>query len=135
LGPLESDRPDDGMITLSASPTSAALARQFTRRALGDYESETVDTVQLLVSELSTNALRQGGSLPGLEIEMDLDRGSIRVTVSDNSPAAPLIRAGNAYAEGGRGMQLVEALSQSWGWAPMSDGKCVWFIVGPPPTV
>lgn len=46
--------------------------------------------------------------------------------VADRCPGLPRRERG-AEATGGRGLLLVEALAEAWGWCPQQDGKVVWF--------
>lgn len=47
--------------------------------------------------------------------------------VSDAGPGAPVIRPQEALAESGRGLHIVDRLSESWGWTtPDRSGKTVW---------
>ncbi len=91
-----------------------------------------VETAQLLVSELVTNALDHGQGAVGLSISR---RGDVlRVEVSDASkgPVAQVLRAD--FEDGsGRGLFLLAALASSWGREPVSDARStVWFELDPP---
>ncbi|MEV4583346.1 ATP-binding protein [Nonomuraea jabiensis] len=46
--------------------------------------------------------------------------------VADGSQTTPRIRRAAETDEGGRGLQLVAALSQRWGTRFTADGKCIW---------
>lgn len=84
------------------------------------------DTVALLVSELATNALVHGDGDVGLHVIADAVR--VRVEVSDASDSLPTERHAGALAEGGRGIGLLESLSDLWGVDRLSpSGKTVWF--------
>ena len=52
--------------------------------------------------------------------------GRLICEVSDGSLTTPRIRRASDTDEGGRGLQLVAALSQRWGTRYTSDGKCIW---------
>lgn len=86
-------------------------------------------SAELVVSELATNALRAVWSaslvLPVLmRIRSDGER--LIIEVWDAAPAAPEIRQHAADAEGGRGLQIVSLVSDSWGYYPEHGGKVVW---------
>jgi anti-sigma regulatory factor (Ser/Thr protein kinase) len=84
------------------------------------------DTIALLVSELATNALIHGDGDVGLHVVADAVR--VRVEVSDASDVLPADRHRGALAEGGRGIGLLESLSDVWGVDRLSpQGKAVWF--------
>lgn len=91
------------------------LARAFVRNGLcARHSRETRDEVELLVSELVTNAVVHGGSLVTMDLECEAPEGIV-VSVADNSPARPVPRTPDLMAEGGRGMELVELISDAWG--------------------
>ena len=112
---------------LANSPTSAAVARRLLRQALEDCQRETVETAELLVSELVTNAVLHARTAPVLCIQ--IDRPGIRVTVEDSSVDPPSLATEATYAERGRGMLILDALASAWGWEPLPTGKRVWFEI------
>ena len=116
-------------LSLGASPSSASIARRFTRRQLDDagWGDEPADSVVLLVSELVTNAVLHAKSGP--ELTIDLTSDTARVTVSDENPRLPVLLNPVRDALSGRGMHLVEQLAASWGIEPHDPGKDVWFLV------
>jgi anti-sigma regulatory factor (Ser/Thr protein kinase) len=95
------------------------------REALAVVPSDTSEVAQLLVSELVTNAVLHAGTYIVVEVRVDDVR--VRVAVKDLSAAFPQPRVAADDASGGRGLQLVEALSSSWGWDLTAGGKSVWF--------
>jgi anti-sigma regulatory factor (Ser/Thr protein kinase) len=110
---------------LPAIAASAGLARSLTRNALVAQSATAVDTAELLVSELVTNALLHASSTATLQI--DTADGRIRISVHDDSALSPHVRAAALDATGGRGLLLVEALATDWGWESTVAGKRVWF--------
>lgn len=108
--------------------TAVRRTRRFARRIAERLGAEA-DTLELLVSELVTNAVLHGAPPIKLRIEMLRDR--VHVAVADANPRLPLMRP---QAEGltGRGLAIVEALSEGWGALPRPDGgKVVWADVAP----
>ena len=87
-----------------------------------------VDTVELLTSEVVTNAIIHGRSGPQLAVEID---GSVvRVAVRDRSPEIPVRRLGRLDDVSGRGVVIVEELASAWGVERERNGsKRVWFEV------
>jgi PAS domain S-box-containing protein len=111
--------------TLEPQPTSVAKARELARDQLLDWGLEQlVDTTELLVSELVTNALRHGYG--DIRLRLLLDR-TLVCEVWDGALLQPRRRRARDTDEGGRGLQLVAMLSQSWGSRRTHRGKTVWF--------
>jgi anti-sigma regulatory factor (Ser/Thr protein kinase) len=109
-------------------PRSVAEVRRY---AVGVCTSlgreQLVDVLALLVSEVTTNAVVHGAGSVGVRV-LGTD-GGVRVEVTDESTAVPVVRRADTEAEGGRGLALVEALAVRWGVLPLPDGKTVWFEV------
>ncbi|MCM3808754.1 SpoIIE family protein phosphatase [Streptomyces sp. DR7-3] len=109
---------------LPEGPVAAGLARTRVREQLRAWGlEELVATTELLASELVANVVRHARGPTRLR----LIRGrSLICEVSDAGAAAPRIRRATELDEGGRGLQLVSALSQRWGTRYTDEGKCVW---------
>ncbi|MER7203581.1 PAS sensor protein [Streptomyces sp. CB01635] len=111
--------------TLPREPRSVGRAREFTRAKLTEWDLEPlVDTTELLVSELVTNALRYGEG--DIRLRLLLDR-TLVCEVWDAGLVQPRRRRARDTDEGGRGLQLVGLLSASWGSRRTPRGKTVWF--------
>ncbi|MGP3982594.1 SpoIIE family protein phosphatase [Streptomyces sp. KR80] len=138
---------------LPAEPQCVARARELARAQLIAWGLDgLVDTTELLVSELVTNALRYGvGALPQLplgasspgrglgeepaggEIRLRLLRDRTLVCeVWDGGLVQPRRRRARDTDEGGRGLQLVGLLSTGWGSRRTPHGKTVWFELALP---
>lgn len=114
--------------TLTARPTAVAQARDLIRERLLGWELHGMaDVVELLVSELVTNALRYGTAPFG--VRMTRDAHSVMVEVSDGNPTVPRLRNVQFGDEGGRGLHLVDELSSDWGVRSRPQGKTVWFAL------
>jgi GAF domain-containing protein/anti-sigma regulatory factor (Ser/Thr protein kinase) len=107
-------------------PDAVMHARRFTARTLRSWKvTQEMDAALLVVSELVTNAMVHTRGEVRLDLTLTGDR--LRVAVSDSSPRAPARQASVDWeSTGGRGLLLVEAVSQSWGSVPLSGGKQVW---------
>ncbi|MFF7142129.1 ATP-binding protein [Streptomyces nodosus] len=82
-----------------------------------------VETAELLLTELATNALRHARGLDiGIRIYAQGDR--LVIEVNDGSPTRPVLRHATATDESGRGLFLVEAMAAEWGVSP--DGTTTW---------
>ncbi|MFJ5277986.1 SpoIIE family protein phosphatase [Streptomyces parvulus] len=111
--------------TLPREPRSVGRAREYARRRLLDWDMEVlVDTTELLVSELVTNALRYGEG--EIRLRLLLDR-TLVCEVWDSGLVQPRRRRARDTDEGGRGLQLVGLLSAAWGSRRTPRGKTVWF--------
>jgi anti-sigma regulatory factor (Ser/Thr protein kinase) len=115
---------------LNPHPTSVGAARRFVRDVLMSRQiaDGVVSTVELLTSEVVTNAIVHGGSGPQLVVQ--LGDGVVRVAVRDMSPELPVRRLGRIDDSSGRGVVIVEELATAWGVEPdRGGGKQVWFEV------
>ncbi|MDT0398145.1 MULTISPECIES: SpoIIE family protein phosphatase [Streptomyces] len=122
--------------TLPREPRSVGRAREYARAQLLAWDLEPlVDTTELLVSELVTNALRYGEG--EIRLRLLLDR-TLVCEVWDSGLVQPRRRRARDTDEGGRGLQLVGLLSAAWGSRRTPRGKTVWFelpLPGPDTTL
>ncbi|WTJ79369.1 SpoIIE family protein phosphatase [Kitasatospora sp. NBC_01539] len=123
IGALPADSVGDWR--LPPEPTSVGRAREkacdwLINRGL----DELVDTTELLVSELVTNALRHGRG--EIRVRLLHDR-TVVCEVWDDGYAQPRQRRAQETDEGGRGLQLVSLLAERWGSRRTPKGKIVWF--------
>ncbi|MFH8614949.1 ATP-binding protein [Streptomyces sp. NPDC017979] len=75
-----------------------------------------VDTVDVLVSELVTNALQHGEG--SVEVHLWRTGSRLLIEVGSVSPCVPRVRDASPYDENGRGMFLVTLLADEWGVTP-----------------
>jgi anti-sigma regulatory factor (Ser/Thr protein kinase) len=122
---VSADQPETAELSLQPTPEAPGEARRFVRTVLFAWgRRSAIDSAQLLVSELVTNAVMHGGGhLVGLRIS-NLD-GGLRVEVDDDAPTElpQLHPVDDAPA---RGLHIVDALSSAWGCSPDGDRKTVW---------
>ncbi|WP_189709937.1 SpoIIE family protein phosphatase [Streptomyces anandii] len=115
---------------MANDPAAVAGARAEVTRQLAAWGlDEIACTVELLVSELVTNAIRYGG--PPVQLRLIRDAAVI-CEVSDNSSAAPHLRRARTLDEGGRGLLLVAQLARRWGTRHRAAGKTIWAEVAVP---
>jgi anti-sigma regulatory factor (Ser/Thr protein kinase) len=107
---------------------SIPAARHFAVDALAELGNSSRDEVELLVSELATNAIVHARTPLLLTL---CRRGSrVRVEVMDDDPTPPRVNLRpDPLRPGGRGMCLVNALAADWGVSVNDHGKTVWFEV------
>jgi hypothetical protein len=135
------DSPAVAACTLAIGAQSARMARKFTRSTLSDWGlSVLIDDAEAIVGEFVANALTHAargvaaaGAGPHVQqVGLRLLRrtGEVMCAVLDPSDLAPVLRAPNKNDEAGRGLQMVDALSDVWGWSPVTGrGKAVWAIL------
>lgn len=134
--------PLQSFLELGAFPSAVPCARLHTRHVLWDWGvSGLIDSTELLVSEIITNAVHISREMDRAAVRLWLlcDRARVVVLVWDPSPQPPLPADPRADAENGRGLLLVDAISERWGWyfpgkqpstgASGQPGKVVWAIL------
>ncbi len=131
--------------TLGADAGSVRAARDFAIATLHRWgTAERSQDIAIVVSELLTNALRHalpgpgdtrrsGDTRPRRPIQLGLLQPGpcVLCAVADPSTAAPAPQARGSLAETGRGLHIVCALSDQWGYTPSDTGKVVWAMFYP----
>jgi anti-sigma regulatory factor (Ser/Thr protein kinase) len=128
-----------GVVLLPYAPASVGVAR---RRLGADLSAagvfgQAVGDAELVISELLSNAIMHAWPLPGEKVQVAwmVDHGSVQVAVSDGGgPTQPRQAYPAASALGGRGLGIVEQLSDNWGIRTDDAGRTVWATL-PAPTV
>lgn len=142
---LDPDQTPHTYLELGALPTAVPCARLHVKHMLREWDMERLaDTVELVVSELVTNAMRASAGLtssqfaghwaPGLppvRLWLASDGQYAVVQVWDANDQLPVRQHAPLDAESGRGLLLVESLADDWGsYTPeASSGKVVWAVV------
>ena len=119
---------------LPLTTDAPAVARAFVRASgCPAHDLEVLDEAQLLISELVTNSIKYGEAPIVLSIECD--EHALNVRVRDGGAAQLRPRIAADHDERGRGLGLVNCLSDAWGVDPVTDehgvGKTVWFRLRP----
>lgn len=116
----------------SALASAVPCARRHARHVLRQWHLTSIrETAGLLVTELATNAVNASRAVTqATRVRLWLASGQrlVLILVWDASPQ-PLVRTeASGEAENGRGLMLVEALSEQWGWYRdgNTNGKFVW---------
>ncbi|WP_369144668.1 ATP-binding protein [Streptomyces sp. R44] len=123
-------------LRFTSTPRGARLARRLVAVRLDEwgvpYGTGAHETVVLVAAELAANAVRHG-HVPGRDFHLLLRVADVaRIEVSDTRAERVPPRPGRLpepeLLEGGRGLLLVEALADRWGWCPRlrAPGKTVW---------
>ncbi|MDI3422906.1 ATP-binding protein [Streptomyces luteolus] len=129
-------------LTLTATPNAVSWARRHTVDVLQRwaFPNEGIEVARLLVSELATNAIEHtqpaepyelaaGSSGVGtIVLRLWPTDGGIILAISDPDPRPPEPRDHDTNASGGRGLILVQAMANRWGYCPTqpAPGKIVW---------
>jgi anti-sigma regulatory factor (Ser/Thr protein kinase) len=119
--------PEDHRICFRLEPelSSVRLARSLIRDPLKRWGLEDlIDSSELLVSELVTNAIKYANGEVMLRLILEPD--TLVCEVHDSSPALPRVLQVDKDAENGRGLHVVSQVASRWGVRRTSGGKVVW---------
>ena len=126
--------PLQDFLELGALFSAVPCARLHARQVLWEWGIGNLgDSAGLLVTELVANAVRASRELAracAVRLWLLSDSAQILILVWDASPQSPVLTDVTDEAEHGRGLMLVEAVSEQWGWSYCEDGdgKFVWAI-------
>ncbi|MET9688263.1 ATP-binding protein [Streptomyces sp. NPDC006514] len=120
------------VVELQASPSRIGQIRRIVSAQLRHWELDPlIDRAALGVTELLSNVHRHAQPDKTCTVEIELRLGRLTVSVIDSDPRLPVVHGTRAEAleTCGRGLALVEALSEAWGARERPDGpgKAVWF--------
>lgn len=117
-------------LKLAADPRSIRIARHWVldRAVTAGVPAPMVPVVELLATELVTNAILHGSLGQPITVTTCLTGRLFGLAVKDLSPDQPVLRQPDPSAPGGRGVMLVDMLSTNWGVEVLEPtGKSVWF--------
>ena len=134
------DSPSAVGCPLSRGEHSARAARRLTRNTLRDWGlASLAEDAETIVGEFVANAVTHAAACveqprkqaaENLGLRLVRRTGEVICAVLDPSDAAPVLKAPATVEESGRGLQMVDALSDVWGWSPVAGrGKAVWAIL------
>jgi hypothetical protein len=120
---------DEHRAEFTVGEHSARHLRRILRLQLaGAGMPEAADAAELALTELVADVVRH---VPGRHCRICflLRRGGVRVEIADSCSRLPVQATGDTLADGGRGLLLVDAVTDRWGVEPHSDGSgtTVWF--------
>ncbi|MFE9007104.1 ATP-binding protein [Streptomyces sp. NPDC007875] len=122
-------------VELQALPSRIGQVRRIVSAQLRYWHLDPlIDPAALGVTELLTNVHRHAEPDKQCTVEIVLMLDRLTVSVRDQDPRLPRLRACDPVATHGRGLALVAAVSQSWGMHARDDGsgKVVWFTLAVP---
>jgi anti-sigma regulatory factor (Ser/Thr protein kinase) len=120
------------VLDLEPRPTAVPAARLHTRSVLREWRlpRDLIGDAEMLASELITNALRATLALedpPPIALRLLANHERLVIEAWDCHPDVPVIRAPAADEDGGRGLAVIEAYSNRWGFRRLSRNvKTVW---------
>jgi len=116
-------------------PKPVRAARDFAVATVQRWGAgECADDVAIVVSELVTNALRHAPPAPGetprrraVRLGLLQPGPCVLCAVADPGRTVPVAKEADVLAETGRGLHVVGALADLWGYTtPRHEGKAVW---------
>ena len=122
----------DASLVLAPERQSVAVGRHWVVRIAADagVTGMANQVIELLTSELLANAVLHGAAGRAIHLAFHGNDDVARVAVSDSVPARPVVLHPELTAPSGRGMAIVEAMSNRWGVDAQADGgKVVWFEI------
>lgn len=111
------------------APGAVTAVRRFVRLVLESWGHEDlVWDASVVASELATNAVRHGNSPLRATIDRTPGgvRGGVRIGIEDVDPGVPQLRNATVDDVNGRGIAIVEELSDRWGFEELGPGKVTW---------
>lgn len=112
---------------VEAVPSARRQVVALVRNLGASLQDETLETVELLASEVIANAVLHSAGPCGVVVKRTAER--LRVEVTDTDPLLPAVVAASPNDESGRGLLLVDTLADAWGMRPESEGKTTWFEI------
>jgi anti-sigma regulatory factor (Ser/Thr protein kinase) len=117
-------------IEVPAEPTAPGRVRHWLTGQLTTWRvaEAVIAAAVLCTSELTTNALLHAGTAARVEIDLSPER--LLVSVADSGTRGTVTRARtDTLSSRGRGLGLIEELSDAWGTDPTVRGSTVWFEI------
>jgi len=114
--------------TWPAIPAAVSHVRRYTRIVLGEWGfSAQMNDAELVINELFTNAIQASTTNQIITLRLSLSTECLLILIEDDCPALPVRKDAEDDALSGRGLMIVEALSETCGVAlSQTAGKIVW---------
>jgi len=119
---------------LPGTPESVPVVRFHIRAALSFHQLDGyADNAEIITSELVTNAIQHacadGTGMIRVTLMQVRNPDAVAIVVEDSSPEGPVTHPAPDINERGRGLRVVEELSDFWGWNPEDGGKAVYAVL------
>jgi len=112
-------------LRLAPLPDAPGLARDFLEEVCDAWQArEFLESGNLIVSELVTNAVQHAGT--EIVLALELAGPVLTLTVHDEGTGEPHIVPPDQRIVGGRGLAMVAKLAEAWGVDADGAGKSVW---------
>jgi anti-sigma regulatory factor (Ser/Thr protein kinase) len=112
-------------LRLTCNPLTPGRARHEIAASLASLGcDQRIGDIELVISELVTNAVLHASS--EVEVSVAVEREETTIEVSDQGEGSPVVATVAADDEYGRGLNLVQSLSEDWGTRRRPDGTTVW---------
>lgn len=111
-------------LSLKPVPSSVPRARRFVV-ALDFAARSDQERLALLTAEIVTNAVLHART--PMRLEAAEVRGGVRVSVTDGNTNPPVMKDYGPTSPTGRGLHIVDAMADRWGFDESDSGKTVWF--------
>lgn len=125
-------RDTSNSLRLSPTPEASARARHFLEDFARDHDGPAdacLEEGRLAVSELVSNAVQHAGT--PLVVRLFVAGDGLEVSVADESPDTPSMQPPDPGRIGGRGLILIDRMSQCWGVLMRQSDKIVWCFLRP----
>jgi anti-sigma regulatory factor (Ser/Thr protein kinase) len=110
--------------TFRCHPEAVTAARQYVRAVLDGRPREIAEAAELMTSELATNCVRHARTDFELTVR---DGAQLRIELRDTGPGEPRRQRPAPRDLSGRGLLIVDRMSDDWGVVHGTRGKTVWF--------
>lgn len=125
------------VVTVPPVPPAVSAAREWSRRTIQRWRlDEAAEPIEQIVSELVTNSIEHAECV-SVTVALIYADGMLRLEVRDQDAAhVPVLKHPELGDVGGRGLVIVQALSDRWGVRVTDSGKAVWCeFAFPPPAL
>lgn len=120
---------DESAISLPGQRRSVAAGRHWVVREAAELGITGLanQILELLTSELLANAVLHGPDGGVIGVRLRYAGEVVRISITDRESRVPVVLHPDPIEPSGRGMAIVESMSNRWGVESSAAGKTVWF--------